>query len=57
MEDHYQFTYWNQEEIVDANQNKYYMVPVYITQDRDRLPKTTLNYGGLITRIPLRTDN
>ena len=33
------------------------MVPVYITQDRDRLPKTKLNYGGLVTRIPLRTDN
>ena len=54
---YYLFNSWNQQEIVDDSQNNYYMVPIYITQDRDRLPKTKLSYGGLVTRIPLRTDN
>lgn len=39
-EDHYLFNAWDNREIVDSSQNNYYMVPIYITQDRDRLPKT-----------------
>ena len=42
-------------DIVDSKQQRHFLIPLYITEDKDRLPGSLMQ--GLICHIPVRSDN
>jgi hypothetical protein len=42
-------------DLMDSKQQRYFMVPLYITDDKDRLKVSLMQ--GLVTHIPLKSEN